>query len=112
MPDRPNVILIHADQHRGDCLGIDGHPVVKTPTLDSLARRGVRFGSFYAACPSCIAARRSILTDTPRSSPAEDPKKIKAVVEDLVAEVIAYRPSAPRPTDRKRPTGRRGALWR
>ena len=34
---RPNIVLIMCDQMRGDCIGIAGHPDVKTPYLDSLA---------------------------------------------------------------------------
>ena len=34
---QPNIVLIMTDQLRGDCLGISGHPDVKTPYLDSLA---------------------------------------------------------------------------
>ena len=37
MDKRPNIILLMADQMRGDCLGIAGHPDVKTPFLDALA---------------------------------------------------------------------------
>ena len=40
MSARPNILLITADQWRGDCLGLLGHPVVKTPTLDALAAGG------------------------------------------------------------------------
>ena len=61
MPDRPNIILIHTDQQRGDCLGCDGHEVLETPTMDNLAYNGVRFSRFYSGCPVCVAARRSIL---------------------------------------------------
>lgn len=59
---KPNVILIMVDQMRGDCLGIQGHPVVKTPNLDMMAREGVVFTSAYSAVPSCIAARAAVLT--------------------------------------------------
>ena len=34
---RPNVLLIHSDQHRFDCLGVNGHPLVQTLNLDRLA---------------------------------------------------------------------------
>lgn len=61
-PSRPNVLLFIADQWRGDCLGVDGHPDVKTPFLDSLANTGMRFANAYSATPSCIAARASIFT--------------------------------------------------
>ncbi len=60
-PDRPNVLLIMTDQQRGDCLSIDGHPVLLTPTMDRIAGQGVRFSRAYTTCPSCIAARRSLL---------------------------------------------------
>ncbi|MFQ5809762.1 MAG: arylsulfatase [Armatimonadota bacterium] len=63
MPDdRPNLILIMTDQHRGDCLGCDGHPVCETPNLDELARGGARFPHAYTATPSCIPARTSLFT--------------------------------------------------
>ena len=58
----PNIILIVCDQMRGDCLGIDGHPDVKTPYLDSIAAEGTRFEHAYTACPSCIPARAALLT--------------------------------------------------
>ncbi len=60
--NRPNVLLIMADQWRGDCLAVDGHPDVRTPFLDTLANSGVRFENAYSAVPSCIAARAAILT--------------------------------------------------
>ncbi|WP_294122649.1 arylsulfatase [uncultured Collinsella sp.] len=59
---RPNVLLIMCDQMRGDCLGIDGHPDVKTPYLDTLAAHGMLFENAYSACPSCIPARATLLT--------------------------------------------------
>ena len=40
---RPNIVFIMTDQMRGDCLGIAGHPDVKTPFLDSLAANGTLF---------------------------------------------------------------------
>ncbi|MGL4798699.1 MAG: arylsulfatase [Cellulosilyticaceae bacterium] len=60
--NRPNIVLIVDDQHRGDCLGIAGHPDVKTPYLDSLAAKGVLFNNAYSACPTCIPARAALLT--------------------------------------------------
>ena len=59
---RPNFLLIMTDQQRGDCLGIEGHPVLLTPTMDNIARRGARFTRAYTTCPTCIAARRSLLS--------------------------------------------------
>ncbi|HOJ20539.1 MAG TPA: sulfatase-like hydrolase/transferase, partial [Armatimonadota bacterium] len=60
--ERPNLLLICADQWRGDSLGVAGHPVVETPHLDALARSGTLFTQAYSACPSCIAARAALFT--------------------------------------------------
>ncbi|MHB8997230.1 MAG: arylsulfatase [Armatimonadota bacterium] len=60
--DRPNLLLIMTDQHRGDCLGCDGHPVLETPFLDDLAGNGTRFTAAYSAVPSCIPARATLMT--------------------------------------------------
>ena len=67
MPNRPNIILIMADEFRGDCLGFAGHPDVKTPYLDSLASESVYFPNAYTPCPSCVPARAVLHTGlTPR----------------------------------------------
>ena len=42
---RPNILYLMTDQHRGDCLGCAGNPVIKTPYLDSIAKEGVVFSS-------------------------------------------------------------------
>jgi len=60
--DRPNILLIMTDQQRGDCLGIDGHPVLQTPFLDQIAASGVHFRRAYSECPVCVPARRSLMT--------------------------------------------------
>jgi arylsulfatase A-like enzyme len=59
---RPNILLIMTDQQRGDCLSIADHPVLMTPNMDAIAGAGARFTRAYVTCPSCIAARRSILS--------------------------------------------------
>ena len=58
----PNIVFILTDQMRGDCLGILGHPTVRTPNLDRMASGGTVFTAAYSACPSCVAARASIFT--------------------------------------------------
>jgi arylsulfatase A-like enzyme len=57
-----NVLLVSADQWRGDCLGAVGHPIVKTPHLDALARDGVLFKNHFTQCTPCGPARTSLLT--------------------------------------------------
>ena len=62
--DRPNVLLITVDHWPAHLLGVAGHPVIQTPTLDELARNGVRFARAYSECPVCIPARRTLMTGT------------------------------------------------
>lgn len=59
---KPDILLIMPDQMRGDCLSLLGHPAVRTPKLDDLARQGAMFRRAYATVPSCIAARHALLT--------------------------------------------------
>ena len=66
--DRPNILLLMTDQQRGDCLGIDGHPVLQTPYLDEIASHGIRFRRGYSACPVCVPARRTLMTGQKASS--------------------------------------------
>lgn len=65
---KPNVLLIMVDQMRADCLSISDHPVVDTPNLDELARGGALFTNAYAATPSCVPARASVLTGMSQAS--------------------------------------------
>ena len=65
MSARPNVLLITADHWPAGLLGVAGHPVIETPTLDELARSGARFTNCYSECPVCIPARRTLMTGTP-----------------------------------------------
>ncbi|MGB2865740.1 MAG: arylsulfatase [Sedimentisphaerales bacterium] len=60
--NRPNILYLMTDQHRGDCLGCAGNLVIKTPHLDSIAKEGVVFSSAYSSTPSCTPARSAILT--------------------------------------------------
>jgi arylsulfatase A-like enzyme len=56
------VLLLMADQLRWDALGFMGHPVVRTPHLDRLARDGTMFENAFTPCPVCMASRAAILT--------------------------------------------------
>ncbi|AHG47397.1 phosphonate monoester hydrolase [Rhizobium leguminosarum bv. trifolii CB782] len=62
-PDRrPNILLITADQWRGDCLSAAAHPCVKTPNVDALAREGTLFRRHYAGAAPCSPARATLYT--------------------------------------------------
>ena len=62
MPNKPNFLLFITDQHRADCLGCMGHPVVKTPNIDALAASGTLFEDFHVAAPVCMPNRASLMT--------------------------------------------------
>ncbi len=59
---RPNFLLFITDQHRVDYLGCYGHPVLRTPHIDSIAARGTRFARFYVATPVCMPNRATLMT--------------------------------------------------
>ncbi len=58
----PNFVLLFADDLGYGDLGCYGHPIIRTPNLDRLARQGIRLTSFYAAAPTCSPSRASLLT--------------------------------------------------
>ena len=61
-PARPNVVFIIMDDLRWDELGCLGHPFVKTPNADRIAREGATFRNFFATTPLCSPSRASFLT--------------------------------------------------
>lgn len=62
MSERPDFLVIMTDQHRWDWLGCNGHPVVRTPNIDSIAARGTSFDQYFVAAPVCMPNRASFLT--------------------------------------------------
>jgi len=62
MGDVRNVLFIMCDQLRWDYLSCYGHPHLKTPNIDALAARGVRFTRAYVQSPVCGASRMSFYT--------------------------------------------------
>jgi len=59
---RPNFLFFITDQHRADYLGCYGHPLLRTPHIDSIAARGTRFERFYVATPVCMPNRATLMT--------------------------------------------------
>lgn len=59
---QPNFLLFITDQQRADYLGCYGHPVLRTPHIDSIAARGAAFDRFYVASPVCMPNRASLMT--------------------------------------------------
>src|SRR5205809_3881886 len=58
----PNLLLIIADDHGGEYLGIAGDPHRATPNLDALARQGVWFERAYCNSPLCTPSRQTLIT--------------------------------------------------
>ena len=60
--ERPNFLIITTDQHNPTCFGYAGHPVVRTPHIDALARSGTNFSRAYVTNPVCMPTRASLYT--------------------------------------------------
>jgi N-sulfoglucosamine sulfohydrolase len=72
-PGRPNVIVMIADDMAWDDCGAFGHPKVRTPNIDRLAREGMRFDRAFVTASSCSPSRASLITGRyPHSTDAEE----------------------------------------
>ena len=60
--ERPNMVLVMADDQGWGDMAYNGHPVLKTPNFDEAAATGLRFNRFYAAAPVCSPTRASVMT--------------------------------------------------
>ncbi|MDF5758225.1 sulfatase-like hydrolase/transferase [Spongiactinospora sp. TRM90649] len=75
-PDRPNFVIILADDLGWGELGCYGQKKIVTPQLDRLAAEGIRFTSAYSGAPLCAPSRASLLTGlhTGHSTVRENPE--------------------------------------
>jgi membrane-anchored protein YejM (alkaline phosphatase superfamily) len=65
----PNILVIHVDQHRTDCLGTYGNVDVQTPHIDRLAADGVRYtNSFSISCVYPVPLLPPLWPVCPRAS--------------------------------------------
>lgn len=60
--ERPNIVLVMADDQGWGDMAYNGHQYVKTPHFDALSREGVRFDRFHSAAPVCSPTRGSVMT--------------------------------------------------
>lgn len=60
--NKPNIILLMADDLGWGDTGFNGNKIIKTPNLDQMASEGVRFTRFYSASAECSPTRASVLT--------------------------------------------------
>ena len=59
---KPNLLVIMTDQQSWDMMSCAGNPYLKTPNMDFLAKKGVRFTRAQCANPVCIPSRLSLMT--------------------------------------------------
>jgi choline-sulfatase len=83
-PLRPNFVFFLTDDQRNDTLGCAGHEIIKTPTIDGLAARGVRFENMFVSHSICWVSRASILTGMTARSFAS-PEEPDRVTEESMA---------------------------
>ena len=88
----PNIVFLFADDQRNDVFGHAGHPIIKTPNLDALAGRGVRFTNAFVSHPICWVSRTTILSGlTARSFGEKDhpdkakPETVNVLYTDLLS---------------------------
>ncbi len=62
MPKQPNIVVVMADQLAPHFCGAYGHPVAKTPHMDALAERGMRFDAAYCNSPLCAPSRFAFMS--------------------------------------------------
>jgi uncharacterized sulfatase len=62
VPEKPNIVILFADDLGYGDLGSYGHPSIRTPNLDTLAAKGQRWTDFYVAAPVCSPSRGALLT--------------------------------------------------
>ena len=59
---KPNIVLIFADDMGYGDVGVFGHPTIKTPNLDRLAYEGQKWTNFYVTAPVCTPSRAGLMT--------------------------------------------------
>lgn len=59
---QPNIILCMTDDQGWGDTGYNGHPVLRTPHLDQMAKDGIQFERFYSGAPVCSPTRGSCIT--------------------------------------------------
>lgn len=87
----PNIVFFFTDDQTISTLGCYGNPIVKTPHIDELAKRGTRFQQAFVSHPICWASRASIMTGltarsyrTPGNEEQANPEAAKELYSDLL----------------------------
>jgi len=91
--EQPNIVFFFADDQTSSSLGCYGNEMIRTPTIDGLARRGTRFENAFVSQSICWVSRTSILTGqtgrsygTPGNRELARPEAVAALYPDLLRE--------------------------
>lgn len=60
--DRPNFIVIYTDDQKFDGIGINDNKIIKTPSIDAQAKRGIQFSKANVAFSLCSPSRAALMT--------------------------------------------------
>ncbi|WP_084964803.1 arylsulfatase [Thermoactinospora rubra] len=94
LPERPNIVVILADDLGWGEIGSQGQRQILTPTLDLMAAEGVRFTSAYSGAPLCAPSRCALLTGlhaghgTVRENPEGGPQHSLTEADLTFAELL------------------------
>ena len=94
LPERPNILLILADDLGWGEIGSNGQRAIRTPNLDRLAAEGVQFTTAYSGAPLCAPSRCALLTGlhaghgTVRQNPAGGPQRSLTADDLTFAELL------------------------
>src|ERR1700740_2790465 len=86
MKQRPNILVILIDDLRYDEFGAGGHPYMKTPHIDRIAREGALFERAFHTTPICSPNRAPMLTGQAAARPACSPPHPRLVPARTVGE--------------------------
>ncbi|MET8869023.1 arylsulfatase [Nonomuraea sp. NPDC004580] len=94
LPERPNILLILADDLGWGEIGSNGQRSIRTPNLDRLAAEGVKFATAYSGAPLCAPSRCALLTGlhaghgTVRENPEGGPQHALTDADLTFAELL------------------------
>ena len=89
--NQPNIVFFFTDDQTVSTIGCYGNKIVKTPNIDGLAKRGVRFEQAFVSHPICWASRASILSGLSARSyraPGNEEQARGEVMEKLYTDLL------------------------
>src|SRR5262245_4034562 len=60
--EKPNVVVMMTDDQRHDFMSCAGHPFIKTPNMDRIAREGYRYTNMFVTNALCAPSRATLMT--------------------------------------------------